>query len=173
MDTKSIKKLYKDAAKLADSLPERYREEAFTVIFTRLLRGENPVPIAATKETHPRPKGDSEDKSTDIDRLLKTPIDYSDIHSFLLTGSWEDRSALILWKINQTLGVGSLIAPDIARIMSKQIGLPEVHRQNIRREMKDSNLFVKTRHGRNVYYSLSLVGKERVKTITSGQQNNG
>lgn len=171
MDAKKAKEIYRIAAKISDSLPEKYQQQAFLAIYTKLLAEmyrkqatdkKNPENAKSVKSDN------NQEEESKLDLILSNSIDYSEYRKTLIEGTWEDRSIVILYVVGQVLDIQGLTAPEFAAIMEKQIGLPQVHRQNIYRALKTSKYFIKSRlsDGKTIKYELSILGKERVDKLS-------
>lgn len=169
MEKKRIEKAYIEAEMYADSLPEKYRNEAFEVLFSKLLKVETQhleISNEGTKDTSDPNVAENESQAAVIDGAK---IDFSDLYDAILSGNYETRAAVILHRVGEHGFSQSLSVSEIASIMVKKLSIPKVDTPNLRRALNKSRLFLKNSENGVYRYSLSLYGKEWLKDALKSQ----
>lgn len=168
MESEKVKKAADIAAALAQDVPAEFRGFAFQVLFARILESDSSRSAVDKVNARTNQNGRIYEQNRDemIQAILQANVDFSQFHELITSGSWVDRVMLILWIIEDQVGIDSLTPPEIATIMTDKLRLPSVYPPNIGRAIT-SNMayFVRAQEGKAYRYSLSSKGISQIERL--------
>ncbi len=168
MEAEKITQIANKAAEFVQNVPEEFRASAFEVIFSRML---DPHPFGTLQaESIRRSASKLQINENNREEMMKvvlhTDVDFSTVHDIIVGGTWIERVMLLLWILEDQLGITSLTPPEVAAIMTSKLRLPSVYAPNIGRAITGNmSYFVRSEEGNAYKYSLSSKGLAYVRNL--------
>lgn len=169
MKTETVKQAIQNAAELAESAPDSFKKEAFQVILTTLLNNldiDNKQEQKVVSVRKPAANKTYENRELMLKDILGTNIDFSAYDTIIESGTWVDKSLMILKVVEDEFGIGGLTVNELASIMKDKLRLSSVYTSNISRDLAEANQLAlrnKEGKGKRFIYSLSRNGDDYLK----------
>lgn len=174
MNAKKLVELAKEAAQIADSaegVKDSYRPFFFGMVLEELSRTqsfpqEKPVQAKSDSLVYPTMEGHRAEK---LARIFSSHLDVGPGRRLLEKGKSLECSLLVLDIADREFGLPELMPPEIAKILSQNLGIAASPNAVSMALKKVTNLFVRRRsEAKGFAYLLTPAGKEHLKKSLDG-----
>lgn len=167
MEKETISKVAAWAKVMVEDVDIEYRDQAFQVVFDKLLDETitSDMDVSLTAKTKRRGKIADEPQNK-LELVLSSQLDYSSYSEIIHEGDYAEKSLMILRVVEESLGIRSLTATELAEIMEKQLRIPNVYRTNVSRALLNAkDYFIRNKEGRSFNYMVSVKGEQHLESI--------
>lgn len=167
MNREKFMELAKEAEKMAEAVSESYRPLLFARALEELIKDESCLnEDVSTKKLKPSAKPDERISSPDrLKAILDSHLDINEDRQILEKVGSLERSLLVMELADRKFGLSELTPPEIATILSQNLGIATTPNAVSMALKKTTNLYVRRRsEAKGFAYLLTPAGRDYLKT---------
>lgn len=174
MESEYLAKVIKQASDFAEIAPEKYRKETYQAVLNSLLfQTESSDPSQGTGEKRWKEIPSFTTREKMLETITSTNIDFSKYNEILKTGTWVERSLVVISAVEDNFQVNGLTIPEISSIMKNNLGVSSVQVTNLSRDLATSDLVSRSKEGRAYKYTLNADGQKHLLNLLQKNHEKG
>jgi hypothetical protein len=176
MNSERLIELGKQAEEIAECVTDAYKTTMFARALDELIKDQSfkREELNLPKSSRPLPKSqsaDANDREEKLKTILGSHLDVGEAGQILDNGGTLERSLLVMEMIEKQFGLSELMPPEMAKILSQNLGISTTANAVSMALKKVTNLYVRRRSGTQGFlYLLTPAGREYLKSRFQGPQ---